>query len=177
MSIGDTVRVKTFGRYYDTTHIIKNITDEGIELTNITRLFSASELEVVCTLKYPCIAVDLDDTLVESITYPYISSINLEAISVLREYQSLGGEVIAFSCRSDNDLALAIEAISEHGFKFDAINEDTQTSIDRWLSIYPGATMSPKPWCSLYIDDKAWPCNLIGIDWKKIRETLLTRNN
>ena len=125
-------------------------------------------------MKYKTIAVDLDGTVIQSSNYPYVDSVNLEAVSVLRRFKAMGGKIVIFTCRAGEGLDLALEALAHYGVEWDTVNKDTQEAIDNWLSQYPNSPLSPKPWCDLYIDDKAWPCNLIGIDWKKVGEEICT---
>lgn len=124
-------------------------------------------------LKYPIIAVDLDNTIVDSKhCYPYMDSMNLYAINILKKYRKMGGKIIIWTLRTDDHLDIALKALSEVGLEWDAINANLQESIDKWNTKYPNMTFSPKVYCDLFIDDRAYPANIIGIDWKALGEEI-----
>lgn len=128
-------------------------------------------------LKYKIVAVDLDETLVYSVdSYPYIKEVNIEAIVALVKYKNAGGKIILWTLRTDEHLNLALEALSNAGLKWDAINTNLQESIDAWESKYPNMSYSPKICCDLFIDDRAYPANIIGINWKALEKELLKKD-
>jgi hypothetical protein len=128
-------------------------------------------------LKYPSISVHFDGTLTywNEETYPHINpkDIRLDAIRTLVEYRKLGGKVVLFTCRTDSALQIAIKTCEDYGLVFDSVNSDLQLAIDSWREKYPNASLSPKPWTTLTIDDKAWPCNTRGLDWGQIARDIL----
>lgn len=128
-------------------------------------------------LKIKSIAVDFDNTLVFSNPklYPYFESkdVNLQAFRVLKDYKKHGGQLILFTCRTDEDLEIAIETCRRYGLEFDAVNSDTQDTIDKWRKKYPQSSISPKPYADLFLEDRAWPCHKRGLDWTCIARDIL----
>lgn len=125
-------------------------------------------------LKYKIIAVDLDETLIYSkYSYSYIDEVNEEAINVLNEYRQKGGKIIIWTLRTDNHLEYALEALSKAGLHWDDVNNNLQESLDAWDKKYPNMSASNKVCADMYIDDRSWPCNIIGINWKMLRNELL----
>ena len=126
-------------------------------------------------LKYPSIAVDFDGTLGYSKPndYPKISYINKYAVDVLKEYKAKGGVCILWTARANKHLDLAVEALKKAGLEFDAINKNTQEAIADWLNRYPNSGISPKIFTSLCIDDRAFPANITGLNWRAIRKEIL----
>lgn len=126
-------------------------------------------------LKYPSIAVDFDGTLGYSKPkdYPKISYINKYAVDVLNEYRKRGGILILWTCRANKHLELAVEALKKAGLEFDAINENTKEAIDDWLKKYPNSGISPKVFCSMYIEDRAFGTHVTGLNWGAIKKEIL----
>ena len=120
-------------------------------------------------LKYNTIAWDYDGVLCyfNKTKYPYYdnSDINLDAFKVLRECKARGQICILFTCRTDKALEIAVNMCKEQGIVFDSINCDTKENIDRWRKRVPNSSISNKVWADIYIDDKAYPNNIKGIDW------------
>lgn len=126
-------------------------------------------------LKYKVIAVDLDETILYSTkeSYPNVLFVNKEAIEILKDYKNKGGKIIIWTLRTDEHLKIALKAIDETGLKYDAVNSNLQESIDEWESKFPNMSYSPKVKYDLCIDDRNFPCNIIGIDWKLLHKELL----
>lgn len=116
-------------------------------------------------MKYKILAIDLDGTLIYSSNYPYINSVNIQAIAVLCKFQCIGGQVIAWTCRTGEALDLAIDILGEYGLRFDAINKNTKEG--RFSSSF-----SPKVFADMYIDNRAFPANIVGLDWKMVEKEL-----
>lgn len=126
-------------------------------------------------LKYPSIAVDFDGTLGYSShrDYPKITKVFKYPIKVLNEYKKHGGKVVLYTARASKHLELAVEALKKAGLEFDAINENTEEAVTDWLKKFPNSGISPKPFCGLYIDDRAFPANIVGLNWNCIRNEIL----
>lgn len=125
-------------------------------------------------LKYGVIAVDLDETIMTSkYSYPYVSEVNHKAIGVLNRYRAKGGKIILWTLRTDDHLALALEALAENGLKWDAVNKNVQEKLDEWESKYPGMSCSPKVCCDLFIDDRNYGTHVTGFDWDVIANEIL----
>jgi hypothetical protein len=69
----------------------------------------------------------------------------LELIEWLKEQRSNGTKLILWSCRENEDLAVAVQWCEKYGLKFDAINEN----------IYSCSLKTRKVVADLYIDDRA----------------------
>ena len=121
------------------------------------------------------IALDFDGTIAYTTkeTYPYIQSVNIKAIEVMRKYKKAGGKVVLFTCRTDTDLEIAIECLREYGLNVDAVNEDLKETVDEWSMIYPDSSISPKVFVDVYIDDKAFPACRDGLNWDEIQKFIL----
>lgn len=120
------------------------------------------------------IAVDFDGTLCLD-KYPGVDCLVQEAIDVLQDFRSRGGEVVLWSCRHGFPLSQAVVALKEAGLEFDAVNANSPKSLRDWeqCSGYPIFDSDQrKVYADLYIDDKE--SSLFGerLDWAKIREYL-----
>ena len=184
--VGDTVRIRKdiivdeqYGGLTFWDCMYKDLYDKNLKISEvgdwcyIIEHYSITEEMLEPPMKYPIIAVDLDETLVYSgDSYPYIKEVNIEAIVALVKYKNAGGKIILWTLRTDEHLNLALEALSDNGLKWDAVNSNLQQSIDDWESKYPNMTCSPKICCDLFIDDRAYPANIIGINWKALEKEL-----
>lgn len=77
------------------------------------------------------IAVDFDGTLCEN-KYPEIGAPNFAVIERLKAEQAAGAKVILWTCRTERHLADAVYWCALQGLKFDAINENLKSSIERY---------------------------------------------
>ena len=118
------------------------------------------------------VAVDFDDTLstghwdpdVNKCTYEF----NKTAIEILRQFQSRGGKVIIWTCRTGDHRVHAIQALRMRGgFTPDFVNMDTREIEDQFGT---HGRECQKVYADLYIDDR----NTIDrqVDWEQVREWL-----
>lgn len=128
-------------------------------------------------LKYKIVALDFDGTIAYTTieTYPYIESVNYKAIEVMKKYKEAGGKIVLFTCRAGTDLDIAVECLREYGLKVDAVNEDLPQVVLDWVQIRPESFISPKVFVDMYIDDRAFPACVDGIDWERIEKELLKK--
>lgn len=101
------------------------------------------------------IAVDFDGTITTQSPYPYTGQVRPEAIRVLKRLKTeLDYKLLLWTCRENHELEEALMLLSEHGLKFDYVNNiPTQ--------------MSRKPHVKYVIDDK----NLLSrVNWKEIED-------
>lgn len=121
------------------------------------------------------IALDFDGTIAYTTesSYPYIESVNYKAIEVMKRFKKAGGKIVLFTCRTDEDLDIAVECLRGYGLEVDAVNEDLQETIDDWYKIQPDSSVSPKVFVDLYIDDRAFPACRDGINWDEIESYIM----
>lgn len=93
------------------------------------------------------IAVDFDGTLCTD-AWPNIGEPNTHLIQYLIDVRSHGTKIILWTCRSDEDLAKAVDWCAERGLIFDAVNENLPEAIECFGSD------SRKVYADMYIDDK-----------------------
>ena len=115
------------------------------------------------------VAVDFDGTIVEH-DYPRIGEEAPLAISVLKELNEKGHDIILYTMRSGEHLQEAVDWLKERGVELYGVNENPRQK--DW-------TDSPKPYADVYIDDSALGCPVVVtknfryvVDWKKVREDL-----
>ena len=110
-------------------------------------------------LKYPIIAVDWDSTLY------FDDGIDCLGIAYLKQYKNIGGSIILFTCRAEQqELDDIIKWCKSLGLEFDAINKNIPEHEELWLKEHPNSTISPKPFWNLLIDDTAFG-TYNHIDW------------
>ena len=124
-------------------------------------------------LKYKTVAVDFDGTLTYGDNYPMVKDINIWAVIALIAYKRAGGTLLLFTCRTDFALEEALRECSKYGLYFDEVNRTTQKAINEWRENHPHSSISSKVSADLYIDDKAYPNNITGIDWTLLSRELL----
>ena len=94
-------------------------------------------------------AVDFDGTLVKD-AYPAIGEPNMLVINKIKELQSLGHEVILWTCRENNDLVPVLEFCDALDLHFKYINCNPEYRIKQ----FDGKDCR-KIGADYYIDDKA----------------------
>ncbi len=77
------------------------------------------------------IAVDFDGTLCES-EFPKIGAPKADVIRELKERQKHGDSVILWTCREGTLLRAAVRWCTNHGLRFDAINENLPERIKKY---------------------------------------------
>lgn len=97
------------------------------------------------------IAIDFDGTICDH-QFPKIGEPVPGAIEWITKFRDAGAILILWTMRSDGDtygdsLTEAVNFCTEHGLKFDFVNESPQ----RWTS-------SKKAYANVYIDDSAFGC-------------------
>jgi ATP-dependent protease ClpP protease subunit len=116
------------------------------------------------------VAVDYDETLTTGKCYPGAGILNEEAIETLKGFRDEGICLILWTCRSGDELQLAIDKCRDAGLEFDAVNENTQDQIAEWGE---DKELSPKLYADYYIDDKGMSCK----DWKEIKNKIAGEGN
>lgn len=96
----------------------------------------------------PTLAVDFDGCLCWN-KFPEIGEPLWHNINMVKEYKKRGWDIILWTCREGELLEQAVNACSEWGLSFDAINESTQAWIDYF------GTSPRKIGATEYWDDKA----------------------
>ena len=96
------------------------------------------------------IAIDYDGTIAVN-SYPDAGEPNWYIINRAKEEQARGARLILWTCRTDKDLEVAVEACTNWGLRFEAINENP---IDRQL-LY--GNNPRKIYADEYWDDRAMP--------------------
>ena len=94
------------------------------------------------------IAVDFDGTLSFG-EWPDVGPANRELFRFLARRKEEGDRIILWTCRTDEELALAVEWCRIKGLEFDAVNDNLPEIIEQ----YGGN--SRKISCDYYIDDRA----------------------
>ena len=114
------------------------------------------------------ISVDFDGTLTLEDNYPIIKELNEPLLSLLKEFQSLGGRIVLNTAREGQQLSFALQALSEVGFKPDCVNDNLPYRIKK----YRGANCR-KVCCDLMIDNR---CIDYTGDVDKYRKVLIEDN-
>ena len=111
--------------------------------------------------------VDFDATLTLIDQYPEVGELNMEAISVLKEFQELGGKVILGTAREFETLEIAIEALAAADFTPDFVNENAPVRIRQY------GKDCRKYMADVFIDDRS--IDFSG-NWKYYRRVLIEDN-
>ena len=93
------------------------------------------------------IAVDFDGT-IHSGNYPAIGYIRPDVKEVLQNLRKEGHYIIIWTCRTGDDLLVAINWLLENKIEFDKINDNHPDNI----KTYAGNTR--KVYADVYVDDK-----------------------
>jgi hypothetical protein len=105
--------------------------------------------------------------------YPECGTPNVIAIELMKEFRSMGGNLILWTCRYDEALEKAVAMCRTFGLEFDAINDNLPAQSALWRQTHPGCVMSRKIYADLYIDDKDPRAVLTGgIDWDSVSRLL-----
>lgn len=109
-----------------------------------------SDLDRLLLGKNFVIAVDFDDTLVETTEYPYFGQTTEMFHKLLRIQKEFPNtQFILYTCREDKELDMAVKFLEINGFRIDAVNTDVESTL-KWKN--PGR----KPFAHIYIDDRAY---------------------
>lgn len=93
-------------------------------------------------------AVDFDGTLSFG-RFPGVGDPNENLFRFLKEEQQRGARLILNTCRTGDDLAVAVEYCRDHGLEFEFVNEN----LPELIELYGGDTRKIN--ADFYIDDKA----------------------
>lgn len=96
----------------------------------------------------PIIAVDFDGTLCEN-AWPEIGAERTEMLQAVRRAQARGAKLVLWTNRVGARLREAVDWCAERGICFDAVNENTAQTRERFV------TDSRKVFADIYLDDKA----------------------
>lgn len=88
------------------------------------------------------IAVDFDNTLTLSSTYPITGKLNMNVVNKVKELKK-SNVIILWTCREGEELQEAINLCSNVGLYFDFINQNADGSLSRKIK------------ADYYLDDKA----------------------
>ena len=109
-----------------------------------------SDLDRLISGKNFVIAVDFDDTLVETTEYPYFGQTTEMFHNLLRIQRDFPNtQFILYTCREGKELDAAVNFLKTNGFRIDAVNTDVESTL-KWKR--PGR----KPFAHIYIDDRAY---------------------
>lgn len=117
-------------------------------------------------------AIDFDNTCVSQIKHPAVGPDVPEAVETMKDLIKAGHKMFLWTVRSDDALELAVEWFERNGIELAGINKKKG---QRHYST------SPKIDADVFLDDKAFGCPLIQldwmkkpcVDWKKVREVYL----
>lgn len=120
------------------------------------------------------IAVDFDGTLFDTEWPEVIKEPNTELIDFLKDRKAEGDRIILWTCRSGEDLKIAVDACFEQGLVFDVVNENLPDMIEKF------GGDSRKVFADKYIDDKnvyiyCRNFRKVNIDVKQIEKTVLSQ--
>lgn len=109
-----------------------------------------SDLDRLISGKNFVIAVDFDDTLVETTEYPYFGQTTEMFHKLLRIQRDFPNtQFILYTCREGDELDMAVKFLETNGFRIDAVNTDVESTLE-WKR------PSRKPFAHIYIDDRAY---------------------
>lgn len=100
------------------------------------------------------LAVDYDDTLFEN-AFPEKGDPKDDIINKVKEFQDNGAEIVLWTCREGEKLQDAVDACSEQGLKFDAVNANAP-SVIAYMEDKEDIFAQHKINADFYVDDKAY---------------------
>ena len=106
-------------------------------------------------MKKLVIAIDFDGTIVTN-KYPDIGYLKRNAKKVINELFDAGHEIIINSCRQGKEEREMVEFLIDNEIKFTAVNENLSYRIEEY------GNECRKIGADVYIDDKAYPCNIMN---------------
>jgi len=119
-------------------------------------------------MKKLVIAVDFDGTIVTN-KYPGIGYLKRNAKKVINELFDAGHEIIINSCRQGKEEQDMIDFLKQMGIKYSAVNENLCYRIEEY------GNDCRKIGADVYIDDKAYPCNIMN--WNEIYRFITRKAN
>lgn len=106
-------------------------------------------------MKKLVIAIDFDGTIVTD-KYPDIGYLKRNAKEVINELYDQGHDIIINSCRQGKEEREMVEFLIDNEIKFTAVNENLSYRIEEY------GNDCRKIGADVYIDDKAYPCNIMN---------------
>ena len=119
-------------------------------------------------MKKLVIAIDFDGTIVTN-KYPGIGYLKRNAKKVINELFDAGHEIIINSCRQGKEEQDMIDFLKQMGIKYSAVNENLCYRIEEY------GNDCRKIGADVYIDDKAYPCNIMN--WNEIYRFITRKAN
>lgn len=119
-------------------------------------------------MKKLVIAVDFDGTIVTN-KYPDIGYLKRNAKKVINELFDAGHEIIINSCRQGREECEMVEFLLDNEIKFDEVNQNLCYRIEEY------GNDCRKIGADVYIDDKAYPCNIMN--WNEIYRFITRKAN
>jgi len=119
-------------------------------------------------MKKLVIAIDFDGTIVTD-KYPDIGFLKRNAKEVINKLYDEGHDIIINSCRQGREEREMVEFLIDNEIKFNAVNENLCYRIEEYDND------CRKIGADVYIDDKAYPCNIIN--WNKIYRFITRKAN
>ena len=119
-------------------------------------------------MKKLVIAIDFDGTIVTN-KYPDIGYLKRNAKKVINELFDAGHEIIINSCRQGKEEQDMIDFLKQMGIKYSAVNENLCYRIEEYNND------CRKIGADVYIDDKAYPCNIMN--WNEIYRFITRKAN
>lgn len=110
-------------------------------------------------MKKLVIAIDFDGTIVTN-KYPDIGYLKRNAKKVINELFDAGHEIIINTCRQGKEEQDMIDFLKLIGIKYSTVNENLCYRIEEYEND------CRKIGADIYIDDKAYPCNILN--WNEI---------
>lgn len=95
------------------------------------------------------LAVDFDGTIVSN-EFPLVGIPNMGVIDKIKEFVTMGGKWILWTCRHGQELEAAVQFCKEQGIPPDAVNEDIPSVKNSEF----GRSKSVKPYFDMCVDDK-----------------------
>ena len=119
-------------------------------------------------MKKLVIAIDFDGTIVTN-KYPDIGYLKRNAKDVINKLYNQGHDIIINSCRQGKEEREMVEFLLDNEIMFDEINENLCYRIEEYNND------CRKIGADVYIDDKAYPCNIMN--WNEIYRFITRKAN
>lgn len=119
-------------------------------------------------MKKLVIAIDFDGTIVTN-KYPDIGYLKRNAKDVINKLYNQGHDIIINSCRQGKEEREMVEFLLDNEIMFDKINENLCYRIEEYNND------CRKIGADVYIDDKAYPCNIMN--WNEIYRFITRKAN
>lgn len=114
-------------------------------------------------LKYKYFAIDFDGTIAYD-AYPNIGRLIPGAKETMLKIKELGGEIVIWTCRTDQWATDAVNFLNMHNIPYDKFNKP----FDEHVNIY-GGDNSRKIYADCYIDDRSLHFQQQPVDWNDVQ--------